>query len=247
MVASFSQIEPYIIQSESHGNNYSSSQNYDYPNSTASGYYQITNSTWAGIPTSITGGTQSASQATFAQQQAAANYLWNQNAGADWINWNPTVAAANAALVAGGTPATSVSPMVSNLIASNGGTGSGGANLTYTAPGSFVDPATGNADYGGGGDIGTPYYGGSYGGGLDPGALPATGGDPTAPAIIPGASNNPITQLTDAIGNPLQAIGEWLSNWAVRLGLIAVGIVLIGAAAANLAKEHDVLPPVPME
>jgi hypothetical protein len=160
MVASFSQIQPYIIQSESSGQNLPSSANYDYPNSTASGYYQITNSTWAGIPSSITGGSTSAYQASYAQQTAAAEYLWNTNNGADWINYNSTVANANNSLQAGLQPAFQVSPTVSNLIAQNSGSTDGTLSTPYggggeTAPGTTAPAAsTGAASSSGFGALG---------------------------------------------------------------------------------------------
>lgn len=150
MVASFSQIEPYLIQSESGGKNYTSAQNVDYPNSTASGYYQITNSTWAGIPTSITGGTESAYQAPFAQQQAAAQYLWNSNNGSDWLcqGCNSTAVAANAAFESGGTPSYPISSAVSSLPLAGGSAnnyGLGDANLNQLNDPSYL---TGMPTYG---------------------------------------------------------------------------------------------------
>lgn len=234
MVASFKQIQPYIIQSESGGRNYTSQQNYDYPRSTASGYYQITNTTWGSIPTSITGGAGSASQASYAQQTAAAQYLWERNAGNDWIGINPNTGKpfnsvaynANAAIVGGGTPSTQISSTVSNLVA--GGDGGSGTPQVGTGPGQLdpyvIDPSTGQP----------------YGAGTTPGVPNA---DPNS---INPQTGNPIS-TPPPLANALPAIGAWVGNWAVRLGLIAVGIVLIGAAAASLAKEHDIMPPLPVE
>jgi hypothetical protein len=77
-------------------------------------------------------------------------------------------------------------------------------------------------------------------GGLDPNALANPSGDPTAPAIIPGASGNPITQAQTAASNALTQIGQFTGNWIVRGGVIVVGIVLIAAAAWSLSKQSGV-------
>lgn len=249
MVASFKQIEPYIIQSESHGNNYTSQQNYNYPTSTASGYYQITNSTWAGIPTSITGGTQSAYQASFAQQQAAAQWLWDNHNGSDWLcpGCNSTVVNANNAIMAGNTPAASISPMVTQLISTNGG--------SAPASGSIYDP--GGLDYGGGGpgtvgntpDAPATDSSGDSSGYELPNPLGAGAGDNPPSTSAPYTPGGPATAggaTVPTTANWLTEIGQFFGNWAVRLGLIAVGIVLIGAAAHSLAEEHGGLPALPV-
>lgn len=254
MAASFSQIEPYILQSESGGNNYTSAQNVNYPRSTASGYYQITNSTWAGIPTSITGGTQSAYQAPFATQQAAANYLWNANNGADWINFNPTVASANNAILAGGTPSTTISPTVSNLASSSDG------GLTYTAPSDFAPSANTNGGYGSSpyGLLGygntSPYYDPTY---IDPSGGAAIGqtqasGTAGSGAPVQLAFGQQLTQsvggwvanTTNAVTGAIQgAASNWLlslDNWFMRGIVMVVGLVLIILALRSVLEGTSV-------
>lgn len=171
---------------------------------------------------------------TLGQYGTTGNALYFQTAGsATTLGSNP-----NAVNIGGNNYSDEWGSPSSSFVAPSYGGGAAGSDGN---PNTFTG-SNGNLDVGGGGDIGTPGYGGSYGGGLDPGALSGTGPDPTAPAIIPGTSNNPVTQAQQA----LPAIGAFVGNWAVRLGLIAVGIVLIGAAAVNLAKEHDVgLPMLP--
>lgn len=97
---------------------------------------------------------------------------------------------------------------------------------------------TGNVDVGGGGDgSSSPNFSGG-GMGLDP----APGGVNPDTSPTGGAAGPPGGAST----NPLAAIGAFAGNWAVRLGLIAVGIVLIGAAAHSLAEEHGGLPAIPI-
>lgn len=75
--------------------------------------------------------------------------------------------------------------------------------------------------------------GGTGSSGAGPGLDPNPN-DPTAPAVIPGQSGNPITQGSQALGQ----IGAFAGNWVVRGGIVVLGIVLIGAAAFHLAQEH---------
>lgn len=221
MVASFSQIEPYLIQSESSGKNLPSSANYDYPRSTASGYYQITNTTWAGIPTSITGGTQSAYQAPFAQQQAAAQYLWNQNNGYDWLGttsngtpFNSTAQAANAALMSGQTPNVQLSSATTSLPLSGGAAGNyglGDPNLNQ-----LNDPAylTGMPTYGdttASDTTGLPYGDstgqlqaeGYYGGALHVNVSP----QPTTASVVGGSGSSGSLANTGVLGGLSGATG----------------------------------------
>ena len=62
-------------------NNYSATN----PTSTASGAYQFLDGTWRGIPTSITGGTARAKDATPAQQDAAFDWLYARAGTTPWL------------------------------------------------------------------------------------------------------------------------------------------------------------------
>src|SRR5215472_3166330 len=64
------------------------------PGYTAQGYYQITNSTWAGIPASITQGYSNAMSAPYDVQTNAAAYLYNTQGFQPWIcaGCNPQLA-----------------------------------------------------------------------------------------------------------------------------------------------------------
>lgn len=167
-VAPFGSIEPYLIQAESGGNNVvcnlpgcpGVANPNGAPLSTAGGYFQITNSTWGGIPASITAGYPSAVSAPFDVQQSAANYLWTSGNGTAWLGTpgtsytgNPNIIAANAALVAGQTPGMAVSSTVTGLVG-GGATPTAASALNLpgllnptnpTVPNTAVNAAIGNA------------------------------------------------------------------------------------------------------
>lgn len=82
--------------------------------STAGGYYQITNSTWAGIPSSITQGYTSALSAPYGVQTNAAAYLYNTQGFAPWAPFNSNL---------------------SSAIAQQGGTNA------FPSPGSYTPPS----------------------------------------------------------------------------------------------------------
>lgn len=233
MVAPFSFIQPYIIQSESSGQNVLQHL-VPVSVSTASGYYQITNSTWNSIPSSITGGYPTAMSAPFDTQTAAAEYLWNNNNGNDWIPYNSQVAAANQAYMNGQQPSLSISQDVQNLINGNAtasstdGTGTtpmssqGSGGLTYTWPddgsGTGNIDTSGASDYGGGQDIA-----GGYG------------------ATSVGTAPTPTTASGDT---PAQASSWWntvigdVYDWMSRFGLIILAIVFLGIAAYFFVKKE---------
>lgn len=240
MVASFSQIEPYIIQSESSGRNLPSSANVNYPVSTASGYYQITNTTWGGIPTSITGGTQSAYQAPFAQQQAAAQYLWNQNNGYDWLGtnpktgqpWNSTAVAANNALMSGQTPNIPLNSAVTGLPLSGGSSnnyGLGDPNLNQ-----LNDPAylTGMPTYGdttASDTTGLPYGGSTAETGIL-GPYGGTSGQLQAEGLYGGALHVNVTQPNTTATSQMLAGGGSPSGSLTNTGVLGG---LTGATGAG--------------
>jgi hypothetical protein len=249
-VAPFSQIEPYIIQPESGGQNIF--QNLvSASKSTAQGYFQITNTTWAGVPTTITQGYTNAMSAPFSVQQAAANWLWTTNNGSDWLGNGTTypgdsaIIAANAALVAGQIPSMKISPTVTALISSNAGASGSGTVSSATAaagdnsvnwswlgvPGTI---ATGGATApvsGSAGQIAASALGAGYNfaggiGGLA--ASMATAGAAT-PAVSGTAtsSSNPATSGSSGV---VSTILTFLGGGALNIVVAAIALMLLAFA-----------------
>jgi hypothetical protein len=126
-----------------------------------------------------------------------------------------------------------------NFVPPQFGGSSGGSSppMSFDAPGFVPGGGTattlqpGEADYGAG--PGDPtgnqsLYPGGTGSG-DPMLPPTAAADPGNPY--------PTTGGAAAIAAGLPQIGAFISNWAVRGGLILLGIVLIAAAAFALASE----------
>lgn len=219
-VAPFGTIEPYIIQAESGGQNQLCQlpgcpgipNPQGAPTSTAGGYFQITNSTWALVPSSIRGNYTTAIQAPFNVQQSAANYLWNTDSGSDWLGnpsagyaGNSNIIAANAALVAGQTPSLPVSSAVTSLVAD-------GPAATFTLP---------NPLGAGAGD-----------------AIPTTTGSPgTGGAGQPAAVTGATVQTPGAIATSLlSSIETWLGSIGGNLGIAFLAILLFIIAVWPVAK-----------
>lgn len=263
-VAPFSEIEPYLIQSESSGQNIMQQQ-VPQSVSTAGGYFQITNSTWGGVPTSITQGYGTAISAPFSVQEAAANYLWNTNQGSDWLGnggsypGNSAVIAANNALVNGETPSNiTVSPSVSNLLANNNtySPPTSGSPLTITAPSNFTSGSVGLPDQGTVSNNGLITSGDAstiLGNTLtNNNTNPLWSYQPTINASGAFASGGAIGSLGGALGGLLGGIANSQQSWwqtlvtdiqdiAIRFGLLLLALVLLGAAAFALSKK-EMLP-----
>lgn len=158
--------------------------------------------------------------------QTAFNMAYTlSNGGTNFQPWSTYNSGAYAKYLPDATVATPDSSLAS-------GTGVTSDPLSYT----------GNVDVGGGGDGSTYELPNPLGAG-SPDNPPSTSA-PYTPGSDPSAGG---ASVPSSIGNPLAAIGSFVGNWAVRLGLIAVGIVLIGAAAHSLAEEHGGLPAIPVE
>jgi hypothetical protein len=253
-----------IMTAESGGKNV---YNYMYTSDptyyTASGYYQITNTTWkqgaawAGVDTSRY---PTAISAPYSVQTSVANSLIDHVGMQPWSGSKANTYLSQ--IDQGGSPNLITAPVDSGtgLV---GGTGSGiasgdttnqgfGSNgaLTGTPHVTVEDPTTGQpVDTGGGSSTSgsgtsTSTTGDTSAGnlGADAGYLPpaATGG-PQATGLAPGV----VTSVGGWIGGIETAVGNWMTNftknlfgsvanWFVRAGLIVLAIVLIALALWRL-------------
>lgn len=206
-VAPFSAIEPYIISAESAGRNIFQTIA-PASRSTASGYFQITDSTWNLAPATLRQGYPTAMSAPFSVQEGVANWLWNVDQGTDWLGnpsrgyaGDPAVIAANNALVAGQTPTQGINPAVTQLLSTNAA-------------------ATSSGD--------VPTVGSNFG---------APGLPPAAIATGPNGTTTSITGQTTQTGSYLPAIEAWLSSSSANVGIAVLAIVLILIAVWPQARQ----------
>lgn len=242
-VAPFSAIEPYIIGSESSGQNVM--QNLVPQNvSTASGYFQITNSTWKGVPSSITQGYPTAMSAPFSVQEQAANYLWNTNSGSDWLGnpsagyaGNSQIQAANNAILAGQTPTTPYFDPAQL----------GGGVNPVNDNSSLLSPLTDQQNLENYGYFGTPTATGALGGVPDTSIAGLTGTDGSnasnynyfgLPVYDPNATTGtaPVT-VSGGATNFWNEIFAGLGDFFVRGGLVVGGLVLLALAVWAMLRN----------
>lgn len=203
--------------------------------STASGYYQITNTTWAGIPTSITGGYPTAMSAPADVQANAAAYLYNQSGFASWAPYNSNLAAAISSQ--GGA---SAFPTPGNYAAPSGLPGEAdwtqAAVLagTNTSPNQTA-PVSGTTQFDSAGNPILPPDQQPF---MDP-QFPTTPGQ-FSPATLAGTGG-----LGDFFQNLINDIGGLFTRlFLVILGIVALGVALwafaskdVKAAAVNVATR----------
>lgn len=238
MVAPFSQIEPYIIQDESGGHNVLCDlpgcpgvpNPTGAPLSTASGYFQITNSTWKGAGI-VNQGYPTAMSAPFNVQEAVAAQLWNQNAGSDWLGsgsytGNSKIIAANAALMGGTLPAGQ--PLNAAVLALTGGApGASGVSSPTTTPVTTpTTPSVTTTPTDPTGYTCGPQYFGLFGPNV---CNPNSNPDHTLPSVVAPSgvpAGQPVTQQTpldfSGITTYLSSIGG-----SVGIGILAVALLLI--------------------
>lgn len=243
-VASFSQIEPYILEFEGGGQNILCTlpgcpgvpNPSGAPKSTASGYFQITNSTWAGVPTSITGGTPTAMSAPFSVQANAAQWLWTTDNGSDWLGngadykGNANIIAANNAIEAGNPPPVPAS--IQALMQSNGG----GVNSAVAAAGegsteTGAAQATSGA-LGAFGGIGGLLTGAATGGATGP-ITPSPSVAGAAATAATGGAAAPAAQAAGtapASGGIVSTILTFLSGGALNVVIAAIAVMLLAFA-----------------
>jgi hypothetical protein len=239
----------YIRQYESPNGNV---RNYRYdPTHTASGYYQITDSTWRDIAPAAGIDTKqypTAMSAPYGVQTDAATALYNQRGFSPWAPYNPRLS--NAIDAAGGSSAFGDPQGGYSYDPPANGNGGGTSGIDYTItgsgsdktdPSSYLDPYHPNfdpnsADYGGGG---TNIFG------LDPNLTFSDVGSGIGGLLgsIPGVGS--------LFGGSSSSSGGWwdwltgeASSFLTRGGLMLLAIVLIAAAAFALASEHTKMPPI---
>lgn len=255
-MVSFAEIQPYILKYESGGRNIYNSKYSINPNYyTASGYYQITNSTWRGVPSSITQGYPTAISAPFDVQTAAAENIWNRDPGA-WLGHpdlgyagNSKIIAAYNQLASGNNPGGGIDP--GNI----GGSSSVIPDITMQQN---ID----NYGYFGATPIdpyaNTPYARDplSVGSVSDYGYFDLNPPDTSLQAGTTGGPDpyNMGANLGNAVGGVAQNLatggqssGSAWWNWFTtvtidvmqRFGLIILGVVLIAGAAWALSRENN--------
>lgn len=225
-----------IINAESGGRNVN---NYMFDSKhTASGYFQITDTTWAGTTAGQNSGFTHAMDAPFSTQQAVAGELIQKNGLRDWapydhIDGNLSHYDTTPLSGPGGTP------VAGSTVTAGQGAGSDASATLRNGDGTYTQsngqPVNGTPTTSTGGNITK----------ANPSQTPiaiATGADETAAATLKAGADASAAAKTLSQGLYSAAFagaGDLIS----RVGLVAVGLVLLAGALYIIAAEHGA--PVP--